>query len=130
MIPTNTTTAVTGAVYRFNDSKIMYIAEKGVLRAIPDMTTFGGLQLDLDRIVLIPQSRKDYYVIGQPYLSTDLIDKLDSHTHKVKQQHKPQKSITPTLLGVMLFCGLLGVMIFCGLCYVNRVAAKVARLLL
>jgi len=50
--------------------------------------TFGGLQLDLDRIVLIPQSKKDFYAIGQPYLSTNLIDKLDSHAHKVKQQRE------------------------------------------
>jgi len=50
--------------------------------------TFGGLQLDLDRIVLIPQSKKDFYAIGQPHLSTNLIDKLDSHAHKVKQQRE------------------------------------------
>ena len=90
-----------GAVYRFNDSKILYIAEKGVLRAIPNMTTFRALQLDLDRIVLIPQSNKDYYAIGQPYPSSGLIDQLDNHPPKTKEQNKPQKRSTPNKVVVL-----------------------------
>jgi hypothetical protein len=98
----NTTTAYSGAAYRFSDSKILYIAEKNVLRAIPDMGTFEALQLDLDGIVFIPQSSKDLYVIGLPYPSTDLMDELGNHHPlKAKQLHKPQKSSVPNKVVVL-----------------------------
>ena len=99
MTPTNV--LFSGAVYRFSDDKVLYLAEKGVLRAIPDMTTFRALQLDVDGIVFIPQSSKDLYVIGLPYPSTYLMEELDNHPHKVKQQHKPHKSSVPNKVVVM-----------------------------
>ena len=101
MTPT-TTTAFLGAAYRFSDSKILYIAEKDVLRAIPDMTTFEALQLDLDGIVFIPQSSQDLYVIGLPYPSTALLDELGNHHPlKAKQLHKPHKSSVPNNVMVL-----------------------------